>query len=112
MDGLNEWVIEKTQKKERIRNDLQQGKRISVLIPVPPHDNLLIGLALKKEFPQILIRSRYFKYTKEQEEDIKKRYLDNESLRNIAKDYNTDHPAIGRLLKKLGVEIRSWEKTD
>lgn len=39
--------------KKHIANDLRFGIKTCIFISVPPHDNLLVGLALKKKFPQI-----------------------------------------------------------
>ncbi|MGI8739296.1 MAG: hypothetical protein ACR2KU_06530 [Gammaproteobacteria bacterium] len=39
--------------KRRIKNDHEKGRRVTLLVCVPPHDVCLVGLSLKKRFPQI-----------------------------------------------------------
>jgi len=39
--------------KSRIETDHEKGRRVTILVCVPPHDVCLVGLSLKKRFPQI-----------------------------------------------------------
>jgi len=48
------WDVKRKLKK-RIKNELKRGEKIAIFISVPPHDNSIIGLALKKIFPQIIL---------------------------------------------------------